>query len=143
MSASELQKKSQFLILSARVESGAVFYNVSYKNSAAIAGDDFPQENQTQQVCTDFRLDTGFRIVFIYCCEMHRSPEWAVLAFSFLFSGRSRDPLAVGRCKYLFYLPLKNSIFWVFFFSRQSDKSAGLILETQIILMCQKWYFKF
>ena len=44
--------------------------NVSYKNSAAIACDDFPQENQTQQVHTDFRLGTSFRIVFIRCCEI-------------------------------------------------------------------------
>ena len=42
-----------------------MYHNVSYKNSAAIAGDDFPQENQTQQVHTDFRLSTDFRIVFI------------------------------------------------------------------------------
>jgi hypothetical protein len=44
-------------------------YNVSYKSSAAIASDDFPQENQTQQVHTDFRFYTGSRIVFI-CCYM-------------------------------------------------------------------------
>ena len=42
-----------------------MFYNVSYKNSAAIAGDDFPQENQTQQVCPDFRFDT--KIALFLC----------------------------------------------------------------------------
>ena len=51
--------------------SGAMVDNVSYKNSAAIASDDFPQENQTQQVSTDFRLGTGFRIVFICCCPQY------------------------------------------------------------------------
>ena len=45
-----------------------IMHNVSYKNSAAIASVDFPQENQTQQVRKDFRFDTGFRIVFICCC---------------------------------------------------------------------------
>ena len=39
--------------------------NVSYKNSAAIAGDDFPQENQTQQVRTDFRTDNNIAL-FLY-----------------------------------------------------------------------------
>ena len=38
--------------------------NVSYKNSAAIAGDDFPQENQTQQASRKFRFETGLSIVF-------------------------------------------------------------------------------
>jgi hypothetical protein len=32
--------------------------NVAYKNSATVASEDFPQENQTQQVHTDFRLST-------------------------------------------------------------------------------------
>jgi hypothetical protein len=45
--------------------SGAIVYNVSYKNSAAIAGDDFPQENQTQQVHTDFRFETKIAL-FLY-----------------------------------------------------------------------------
>jgi hypothetical protein len=45
-------------------------HNVSYNNSAAIARDDFPQENQTQQVRTDFRIGTGLSIVFICCCKI-------------------------------------------------------------------------
>ncbi|NJY61896.1 hypothetical protein HC174_03885 [Salinimicrobium sp. CDJ15-81-2] len=40
-------KKEQALVFQ-------VCYNVPYKNSAAIASEDFPQENQTQQVHTDF-----------------------------------------------------------------------------------------
>ena len=40
-------------------------HNVSYKNSAAIASVDFPQENQTQQVRTDFRFDTKIAL-FLY-----------------------------------------------------------------------------
>lgn len=45
--------------------SSQLAYNVPYKNSAAIAGDDFPQENQTQQVRTDFRFDTVLAL-FLY-----------------------------------------------------------------------------
>jgi len=45
-------------------------HNVPYKNSAAIAGDDFPQENQTQQVRKEFQFKTGFSIVFIQCCKL-------------------------------------------------------------------------
>jgi hypothetical protein len=44
-----------------------MFANVSYKNCAAIAGDDFPQENQMQQVRTDFQIETGLSIFFICC----------------------------------------------------------------------------
>jgi hypothetical protein len=33
-------------------------HNVQYKNSAAVARNDFPQENQAQQISTDFRLST-------------------------------------------------------------------------------------
>ena len=39
--------------------------NVPYKNSAAIAGDDFPQENQTQQVRQVFRFETKIAL-FLY-----------------------------------------------------------------------------
>ena len=46
-----------------------MLHNVPYKNSAAIASDDFPQENQAQQARTEFRICTGFSIVFICCCE--------------------------------------------------------------------------
>ena len=42
-----------------------MFANVPYKNSGAIARDDFPQENQTQQVRTDFRVDTKIAL-FLY-----------------------------------------------------------------------------
>ena len=45
--------------------------NVSYKNSAVIAGDDFPKENQVQQVRKDFRFKTGFSIVIIQCCTQY------------------------------------------------------------------------
>ncbi|OEY71481.1 hypothetical protein APR40_04945 [Salegentibacter salarius] len=45
-------------------------HNVPYKNSAAIADDDFPQENQTQQVRTDFRFEINLSIVFIHCCAL-------------------------------------------------------------------------
>ena len=40
-------------------------HNVPYKNCAAIAGDDFPQENQMQQVRTDFRFGTKIAL-FLY-----------------------------------------------------------------------------
>ena len=46
-------------------------YNVSYKNSAAIAGDDFPQDNQTQQVSTDFRFD--IKIALFLCIVVNRA----------------------------------------------------------------------
>ena len=42
-----------------------MYGNVSYKNSAAIASGDFPQENQTQQIRTDFRFDTKLAL-FLY-----------------------------------------------------------------------------
>jgi hypothetical protein len=50
-------------------------HNVSYKNSAAIAGDDFPQENQTQQVHTDFRFDTKVALFLCIVVKMCRPPE--------------------------------------------------------------------
>jgi len=42
-----------------------MFANVPYKNSAANASDDFPAENQTQQVHTDFWFETKIAL-FLY-----------------------------------------------------------------------------
>ena len=56
--------ESVFIFLRVLFVSG-IFYNVAYKNSAANASDDFPQENQTQQVHTDFRFDTKIAL-FLY-----------------------------------------------------------------------------
>jgi len=42
-----------------------MLHNVSYKNCAAIASVDFPQENQTQQVCTGHRFETKIAL-FLY-----------------------------------------------------------------------------
>ena len=56
--------KSFFIFLRVLFVSG-IFYNVSYKNSAAIASVDFPQENQTQQVRTYFRIDSKIAL-FLY-----------------------------------------------------------------------------
>ena len=44
-----------------------IAYNVSYKTVRA--GElDCPQDNQALQASKKFRFETGFSIVFIYCC---------------------------------------------------------------------------
>ena len=86
--------------------SGAMVDNVSYKNSAAIASVDFPQENQTQQVRKVFRFKTGLSIVFICCCEI--VPPVRV-------SRPVLDPLHFV-FKILIFLPLKKDNFTCGFF---------------------------
>ena len=56
-------------------------HNVSYKNRAAIASDDFPQENQTQQVRTDFRTDTKIAL-FLYIVAKCTARQSEPLRFS-------------------------------------------------------------
>ena len=53
----------------------SIFGNVSYKNSAAIADDDFPQENQKQQLRTDLRFDTKIALFLCIVVKMCRPPE--------------------------------------------------------------------
>ena len=69
-----------------------IAHNVPYKNSAAIAGDDFPQENQTQQVRKEFRFKTGFSIVFIQCCELGFFSLLVLIRNEYLFPRFSRVP---------------------------------------------------
>jgi hypothetical protein len=65
-----------------------IFYNVPYKNSAAIASVDFPQENQTQQVHKVFRFETKialFLYIVVECAARPSEPLlFAIRCVSFL-----------------------------------------------------------
>ena len=112
-----LQRKQQdFNILTVNFSCIQLATTVLYKNSCVFACEDFPQENQMQQIRNYLCLSTNVAIIFIHCylLAFFRSAWFSALAKTYSFAifglcvGFSELQMCMALCVG-FYIPLINS----------------------------------